>query len=548
MITSLLQQAIFLHQKGKLAEAAALYGNLLAHDPRHGDALNLLGVIELQRRNLPAALQLIDRAVGIDPNNAAYLSNRGVALHDLKRFGDALASYDRALAIRPDNPEVLNNRGTTLRELKRFADALASYERALAIKPDYPEALNNRGNALRDLMRFDDALASYERALAVKPDYEEARRNYAQAYNRLANVLAGQGKLAEAIARYERALAIKPDYLESHMNLGRILRSQGKLDKAIEHYRRASAIMPGYVDAHLNLGEVFLDQGRVSEALQEGETAARLDDGASFAHFPLGVLFARCNRKEDARRHLLGYLEQDPGDSRGARLILARLGTDPIPDRASPSHLRNLYADRAKGWGGADTTYRGHELARAAIEKLCADAADLDVLDAGCGTGLVGLKLRDIARRLDGVDFTPAMLEKAKQTRAYDGLYEGDLVEFLAAHPSSYDVVVSAATLIHFGDLEPVFLAAAACLRDNGWFVFTLFPNDDEQRGQEVSVGPLGGLGEGGCYVHGRDYVCRLAKKTGFSVALMETGVHEYDNRGRPIQGLIAGLRREAAV
>jgi tetratricopeptide (TPR) repeat protein len=604
-----LQQAILLHQEGRLGEAASLYGKLLEQNPRHADALHMLGVIELQRRSLLTAIEFMDRAIQIDPNSSAYFSNRGIALQDLKRFDDALASYDRALAIRPNNPEALNNRGTALRDLKRFEDALASYDCALAIRPDYAEAFNNRGNVLRDLKRFDDALVSYDRALAIQPDYADACSNrgtalqelgcyeealasfdrvialnpsnptsyrdrgivlhrlkrlgdavasfekaitlstvYAQAYNNLGNVLAEQGKLDDAVARYEHALAITPDYFEAHANLGNILKSQGAFDQAIAHYRRALVIMPRYVEAYLSLGDMFLEQGRLDDALQAAEAAGRLDDEPFFPHFSLGVLLARCNCHDDARRHLLRDLEHDPGDSQGARLILAGLGFDPMPQRASESHLRQLYGSRAGRWDRTNATYHGHELVTRAIIRLCPDPKWFDVLDAGCGTGLVGMMLRDIARRLDGVDLTPAMLERAKQSLVYDGLYEGDLVEFLSAHPAGYDVIVSAATLIHFGDLEPVFAAVAASLRGKGLFVFTLFPNDDELGAREVAVAPLGGLGEGGCYIHSRSYVRRIAEETGFSIVLMETDVHEHDQRGRPVQGLIVALRRDVAI
>jgi len=601
-----LQQAILLHQQGRSAEAESLYRKILAQNPRNADALHLLGALELQRRNLTAAIEYFDRAVEIDPNRAAFFSNRGIALQDMNRFDEALLSYERALAISPENPDVLNNRGSALRALRRFDEALSSYDRALAMRPDYAEAHNNRGNVLRDLKRPGDALGSYDSALAIQPGYADARRNraatlqdlgrhdealagfeavivltpheasayrdrgmvqqllkrradaiasfekaialkpdYAQSYNNLANVLAEEGRLDDAAARYQHALALKPDFLEAHINLAAIFKHQGRLDDAIAHYRNALAIEPRYVEAHLHLGDVYLEQGRPGDALFAAEAAAREQEEPSFPHFALGVLLARCDRKDDARRHLLRHLEQDEADEQGARLILAGLASGPMPDRASDAQMRKLYENRAGRWGEAET-YRGHELAVDAVVRLFPGATGLDILDAGCGTGLVGARLRGLARRLEGVDLVPAMLEKAEDTGAYDVLQRGDLVEFLAARPARYDVVVSAATLIHFGDLEPVFRAAASSLRDKGLFVFTLFPNDDGEQNRDVAVAPLGGLGEGGCYVHGRGYVTRLAEENGFSVALMETGVHEYDKRGNPAHGLVVALRRNA--
>jgi len=222
-----LKEALSLHQKGKLCEAATLYREILAQNPNNADALHLLGVIEFQRKNSSAAMELITRAIKIEPNNAAFFSNLGLALRDLKRFDDALASYDRALAIKPDYAEALSNRGNALRNLKRFDDALASYDRALALQPDYVEALNNRGIALEDLKRFDDALASYDRALAIKPDYAEALINRGVALRELK-------RFDDALASYDRALAIKPDSAEA-------LNNRGMLKLLGGHYREGWA-------------------------------------------------------------------------------------------------------------------------------------------------------------------------------------------------------------------------------------------------------------------------------------------------------------------
>jgi predicted TPR repeat methyltransferase len=81
-------------------------------------------------------------------------------------------------------------------------------------------------------------------------------------------------------------------------------------------------------------------------------------------------------------------------------------------------------------------------------------------------------------------------------------------------------------------------------LRSEGLFVFTLFPNTEEDTARDFAVAPLGGLAEGGCYIHAPDYLARLAEETGFSVALMEKGVHEHDARGAPVHGLVVALRR----
>ena len=48
-------QAVGLHQSGRLAEAERLYRQILQTDPRHPDALHMLGVLAMQSGQHQAA-------------------------------------------------------------------------------------------------------------------------------------------------------------------------------------------------------------------------------------------------------------------------------------------------------------------------------------------------------------------------------------------------------------------------------------------------------------------------------------------------------------
>jgi predicted TPR repeat methyltransferase len=132
------------------------------------------------------------------------------------------------------------------------------------------------------------------------------------------------------------------------------------------------------------------------------------------------------------------------------------------------------------------------------------------------------------------------MLEKARAKTIYDGLDQSDIVSVLSARPGSYDAILAAATLIHFGDLHAVLQAAAGSLRDKGLFIFTLFSNDDA----DFAVAASDRLAQSGCYAHSAGYVERLAPETGFSVLTLRDAVHEHDTDGNPVPGLVAVLRR----
>ncbi|MBD1548943.1 class I SAM-dependent DNA methyltransferase [Roseibium aggregatum] len=88
--------------------------------------------------------------------------------------------------------------------------------------------------------------------------------------------------------------------------------------------------------------------------------------------------------------------------------------------------------------------YVGHIITAEALAALVSDGAE--ILDAGCGTGLVAveLKKRNVSLRIDGIDLTQGMLDEAAETHAYRELIVGDLMGKLDFSDNSYDGIVSA--------------------------------------------------------------------------------------------------------
>ena len=432
-----------------------------------------------------------------------------------------------------------NHLGILLAQQGRLEEAVGLFREALRLEPKYAEAHNNLGLSLHQSERLGDAIPHYLQALALDPDYAEA-------HNNVGNALKDQGRLEDAVSHYRRAISLKPAYPEPHHNLGIALAELHKTDDAMLEYRTALSLRPDYVEAYTSLGLLLTEQGSRDEAAAAARQADALAGRplSPQSHYMLGILLAQCGLKDAARQHLQRCLERDRGDRWGARMLLAGLGLEQLPARAPNALIDRVYARRAGTWdrsvAAGTMTYRGDLLVAEALAQQVGADAKLDILDAGCGTGLVGARIRHLAKRLDGVDLSAAMLAMAKEKGVYDALHQGDLMPFLAGRPGSYDAVTCAATLIHFGDMHPAFGAAAAALRDGGLFVFTLFPNGDDD---SFAVHSTPGLAQGGCYAHGRRYVASAAASTGFSVAQLTDEIHEY-YAGKPEMGLVAILRR----
>ena len=98
----------------------------------------------------------------------------------------------------------------------------------------------------------------------------------------------------------------------------------------------------------------------------------------------------------------------------------------------------------------------------------------VDVLDAGCGTGLCGPWVRSIAATLTGVDISQGMLDQACHRQIYDRLVCEELTTFLDKSPASYDIVIAADVMIYFGDLTVLISAIATALRPGGLLAFSI--------------------------------------------------------------------------
>jgi predicted O-linked N-acetylglucosamine transferase (SPINDLY family) len=268
-IQGLLQQAVVLHQAGRLAEAKSFYQQILIADPRHPDTLHLLGVIFFQSGDNARAVEMISRAIAIRAGDPAPYMNLGLALKAMGRPDEALKNYDKAIAVRPSYVDAWNNRGAALQDLKRLDDALASYDRAIALQPVFAEGYNNRGAVLRDLGRLDEALASYNKAITLKPGFAEALSNRGA-------VLHDLRRLDEALDSYQQALSLMPGYANAWNNSGALLRDLGRPEDALIAFDHAIALAPGHAEPYANRGFVLRDLKRLDEAVASFEKALSL--------------------------------------------------------------------------------------------------------------------------------------------------------------------------------------------------------------------------------------------------------------------------------
>jgi predicted O-linked N-acetylglucosamine transferase (SPINDLY family) len=223
----LMEEGFRLYQSGRLAEAEKFFQQVLALDPRHADALHLLGIIAHLLGQNERAVEMIGKAIESNPTIAAYHANRGTALQELGRLEEAIAAFNTALRCKPDYAAAHYNKGNALKELGRPEEAILAFSAALRLKPDYTEAYTNMGDALKELGRLEEAIAAFDTALRLEPDAADIHSNRASA-------LLDLRRYGDAIAAFTTALRFKPDDADIHSNLVMCLYYQpGTSDESI---------------------------------------------------------------------------------------------------------------------------------------------------------------------------------------------------------------------------------------------------------------------------------------------------------------------------
>ena len=106
------------------------------------------------------------------------------------------------------------------------------------------------------------------------------------------------------------------------------------------------------------------------------------------------------------------------------------------------------------------------------IVRLARPTSDMDVLDYGCGTGLVGLFLLPYVRAVTGADNSPGMLAVLRQKLAAGGIRNMHVVQLDLEQDTlpgeRYDLVVSSMTLHHVANTRRVLQAFHDLLRPGG--------------------------------------------------------------------------------
>lgn len=142
--------------------------------------------------------------------------------------------------------------------------------------------------------------------------------------------------------------------------------------------------------------------------------------------------------------------------------------------------MADNFQEKAQNWDKGSTRVNGAKTIADAIEKKITLHSNMEIMDFGVGTGLLGFEIAKSVSKVLGVDTSNSMLEKLKEKNS----------EYLSIEPCNIDIIknplkekfdgiVSSMTLHHVENLESFFQTIHKNLDKDGFIAIADLETED---------------------------------------------------------------------
>ncbi|MFV0679518.1 methyltransferase domain-containing protein [Ottowia sp.] len=394
--------------------------------------------------------------------------------------------------------------GMRLAEKTGHTDAaLAAARRALELAPNWPVAQIETALLLaRQPQHADEALALARQALASEPDNVQVRTG-------AINVAMYASQPEQTIAWADEGVQHFPNDAGMRLFLGRFLANQGRHAEALTHFEHMLLRVPHH-----------------AEALQGALTSTLAKDGPS-------------NLAQDYADR---WLALTPADANAQYWHAVAYGNTPAtqpPDMVGQTFAR--FAPQFDKHLVSGLKYRVPErTAQILLDKY--PDRQFNLLDLGCGTGLVGVYLGSIKGAIIGVDLSQPMIDEAAKHGIYAKFYRTNVLDALRETPDAhYEAITCTDVLIYVGDLTPVIPNALRILKPGGHFIFSC-EAAAENEADLVLRSPSNR------YAHKASAAQRLCREAGFDEVVVEDLPALRMEGGAPVAGFLVTAHKPLTV
>ena len=367
------------------------------------------------------------------------------------------------------------------------------------------------------------AYDAMERCVTLAPDWAPGLLQQALLYAR-------HNRNQEAMAAAEKVIALEPNNAHVIAGVVDIARRVGNSEMAIRHLQHALTLVPGDRVLRRYLAVELGNIRKYDEALA---IFGPLIDEKSDDHLAriarVQMLQAR-GTMADALPDTTVLLELKADDK--IYQYFHQLAKGEVPNKVPVELTTHMFDEMA-------SIYDAHMVRnlRYHLPKLVADQLlelypnrRFNLLDLGCGTGLLGACLGPIDGYIVGVDMSSKMLAEAEKHKVYFKFHQVNLLEALAATPAdTFEAIAALDVLIYVGDLQQTLADAYRVLQPGGVLIFSCEHGD--------VTGPDSQLQPFGRYTHTLSSTVRLAKAGFDRVETKDVGLRM--EMGQPVDGFL---------
>jgi len=386
------------------------------------------------------------------------------------------------------------------------------------------------------------------------------------------------GNAAGTLTAAQRASQLAPQWHSATIYLAGVLADQGQAEQAIE--MAELALQQGADAGHVSATEMsalahqaasialrFEGQSKawrwLRDALQSTPEDDKLKHQMSRALVAMGDLDGAVEllnnlvQKQPShagflldRLRALLMLEQSEPATRDADALLAQTPDNPVYQffaqiahgqvpKTQPTLLVTTVFDRAATrYDQLMTSGLRYTLPKQVATMLLEWFPDkkFDLLDLGCGTGLLGRELTAIDGEMIGADLSEQMIHQAHTHGVYNNFYRVNLLDALVSTPAEHYTVISALDVFgSVGDLSTVMAGAFRVLSPGGYFVFSFQETDKLGKPFELTT-KLN-------YLYRRDYIERLLADAGFAEVALQAVDLRFEE-GQTVAGVLVTARK----
>lgn len=257
---ALVQRARIFYLQKKFDEAQAEVNKVIGTKSRTGAiAWNISGLIQSDKKDYKAAIELFTRSIDSDPTFARAFYNRAVA-----KQKDAEAKKD----------------------ISALTTVLTDYDAFIKVEPKNLNAVSEAGFFCLDMLGEAATCAKYFQTMkTLAPNSWVSHFGYAYAYaNNFKNVADKEFLKGEIVQNYRRAMELEPKNFKIPEQLGRLQFDLGLYDEAIDSLTQSLALNPNNDWAFSMRGDVYHYKKDYDKAIADYTKAIELDPKISLTY------------------------------------------------------------------------------------------------------------------------------------------------------------------------------------------------------------------------------------------------------------------------